>query len=273
MRVYSKRLSRRFGSVYALRDLNLEIEGVSRVSIVGHNGSGKSTLLSIIYGILKPSSGFLEINGYKPYVDRERAAREMSIVFERPYFDVNLRVRDIYDLMRDYDDLDCVDFFWSKIGVKSLRDKELPDLSSGEKQLIQLMQALCRESLVKILDEPFSHLDSVKTDLVGSYILSRNFNIIFTTHVAEEAEWLGEYVVILQNGIVVWQGRIRDLWSDGLYEVFISKSAPEGLRVLVSLGYVAIVQADEELLLRYLEERKISGFKRLGVRRVYVKSS
>jgi ABC-2 type transport system ATP-binding protein len=76
---------------------------------MGPNGSGKSTFLSILFGSLFPSKGFLKVNGYKPYKERERAVNDMTIVFERPYFDINAKVRDVYTVLKDVGDLNCID--------------------------------------------------------------------------------------------------------------------------------------------------------------------
>jgi len=262
---------KKFKNIYALRDININIDA-NKIVIIGPNGSGKSTLLSIIYGSLFPSSGKLSINGYEPYVNREKAAKEMSIVFERPYFDINIRVQDVFRVLRENSNLECLEVFWNIVGVEKLKSKLLPELSSGERQLIQLMQALCRESKIKILDEPFAHLDFLNIDIIGRYIAYESkANYIITTHTPEEAEWLGDYFIILREGSIVWQGTLEDLWREELYEVYIKRKLPSNLPVLASMGYVAIVKANEEVLLDLVKRCMIIGFKKVGVRRYYVK--
>jgi len=268
MKLYARSLTKYFGRVAALVDVDFDINA-KRIAIIGQNGSGKSTLLSIIYGLLHPSRGVLKVNGYEPYNERERASMEMSIAFERPRFDINVRVRDVYKIIREYGDRDCLEMFWEQIGVKSFGEMLLPDLSSGQKQLVQLMQALCKDSRIKVLDEPFSHLDVRNMGLIGDYILSRNFSAILTTHVPEEAEWIGEYFVMLKEGKIVWHGRIEELQEQGVYEVYLRQYLPESLEVILKLGYVAIVKSSYEELLELVERDKIRGFKKLGVRRYF----
>ncbi|MEL9939940.1 MAG: ABC transporter ATP-binding protein [Ignisphaera sp.] len=268
MNIYAENLSKYFGRVAALADVSFNIDA-KRVVIIGQNGSGKSTLLSILYGLLHPSKGVLKINGYEPYRMREKAAREMTIAFERPRFDVNVRVRDVYKIVRENGDGDCIELFWERIGVKNFAETFLPDLSSGQKQLVQLMQAICRDSRIKVLDEPFSHLDVKNVELIGEYILERDLEVVLTTHLPEEAEWIGDYFVMLREGKLVWQGRVEDIGGEDIYEVYLRYRVPSSLSVYSKLGYVAIVRSSYEELLELLNENRIRGFKKLGVRRYF----
>jgi len=268
MEIQAENLARYFGGTPALVDIGFNVKA-GRIAVIGQNGSGKSTLLSILYGLLHPTKGTLRANGYEPYSAREKASREMTIAFERPRFDINVRVRDVYGILRENSNSDCTELFWDQIGVKNFGEMHLPDLSSGQKQLVQLMQAICRDSRVKILDEPFSHLDVRNIELIGEYILESNLEVVLTTHVPEEAEWIGDYFIMLREGRLVWHGRLEDLDRGGLYEVYLRHHIPSSLKVLVKLGYVAIVESNQEELSRLLSGNEIRGFRKLGVRRYF----
>jgi len=268
MHVQAESLAKYFGGIRALVDISFDVDA-RRIVVIGQNGSGKSTLLSILYGLLHPSRGALKVNGYEPYRMRERASQDMSIAFERPRFDINVRVRDVYTIIRENGNGDCIELFWDQIGVREFGGAFLPELSSGQKQLVQLMQAICRDSRIKILDEPFSHVDVNNVELIGEYILRKDLEIVITTHVPEEAEWIGDYFIMLREGRIVWNGTIDDLDNDGFYEVYLRYRVPSSLRVYVKLGYVAIVESSYEELSRLLAEGEIRGFKRLGVRRYF----
>ncbi len=268
MNIYAKNLTKYFNKNIALNNVNLDIEA-RRIIVIGQNGSGKSTLLSIVYGLLRPSGGILRVNGYEPYRERERAAHEMTIAFEKPYFDINIKVQDIYQIISNYYSYDCAELFWDEIGIKKYKDVYISNLSSGQKQMIQLMQALCRESAVKVLDEPFSHLDVININLIGEYIIKSKFDVILTTHIPEEAEWIGDYFIVLDNGRVMWHGRINELNEEGTYEVYLRYGVPDTLNVYARLGYVAIVRSSINELVKLLIEGRIRGFKRLGVRKYF----
>ncbi len=268
MNIYARKLTKYIGNITALNDINFDIEA-KRVAIIGQNGSGKSTLLSIIYGLLRPSEGILKVNGYEPYREREKAAREMTIVFEKPYFDINIRVKDIYQIVSSNGNHDCIELFWHQIGIKRYEDAYVSNLSSGQKQLIQLMQAICRDSAIKVLDEPFSHLDIKNINLIGEYIIKNNFDIILTTHMPEEAEWISDYFIILSEGRLVWHGRLGELDKEDTYEIFLRYDIPDELYVCAKLGYVAIVKSTINELIKLLNEKRIRGFKKLGVRKYF----
>jgi ABC-2 type transport system ATP-binding protein len=267
VKIEAKGLYKWFGLTRALVDINVSFAS-RKVVIMGPNGSGKSTFLSILFGGLFPSKGYLRVNGYEPYKKRRRAIREMAIVFERPYFDVDAKVKDVYTVLRDVGNSDCLEFFWDVINVKSISTKILPELSSGQKQLVQLMQCLCRESRIKILDEPFSHLDPSMVEKIGKFIVEDSKNeYIITTHVPEEAEWLGEYFVLMKEGSIIWHGKLEDIWRDGLYEVYLRGKPPVGLKILFSIGYVAIAKSTEEELIELTNKGLITGYRKAGVRR------
>lgn len=268
MDITARNLTRYFGKIEALASISFDVSA-KRVVIIGQNGSGKSTLLSILYGLLHPSRGFLQVNGYEPYRARERASREMTIAFERPRFDINVRVRDVYKVVGENGSSDCTELFWDQIGVKEFGEMLLPDLSSGQKQLVQLMQAICRHSRVKVLDEPFSHLDVRNIELIGNYILEKGLEVVLTTHVPEEAEWIGDYFVMLRDGRLIWHGRIEELGERKVYEVYLRHRIPGFSKVYAKLGYVAIVESTYDELLKLLDEGRIRGFKKLGVRKYF----
>ncbi|GGM78460.1 hypothetical protein GCM10007108_15780 [Thermogymnomonas acidicola] len=82
--VRARRLTKSFdGKRKALDSLDIDVTA-ERLCFLGHNGSGKTTALSIIAGLLRPTSGSLEINGFEPYREREKALRSFSFIFEKP---------------------------------------------------------------------------------------------------------------------------------------------------------------------------------------------
>jgi ABC-2 type transport system ATP-binding protein len=132
------------------------------------------------------------------------------------------------------------------------------------------MQGLCRVSKIKVLDEAFSHLDPVNVDAVGSYIARElKADVVLSTHVPEEAEWLGEYFIVLRDGRVAWRGTLEDLARENIYEVYVRGHVPEGLEVVASLGYVALVRASEDVLFELNSRGLIRGFRKAGVRVYY----
>jgi ABC-2 type transport system ATP-binding protein len=255
------------GNKEAIKDVSFKSE-VDRLIILGHNGSGKTTLLSMLIGVLKPDKGKISIDGINPCKERDKILKKVSFTFEKPKFDINVKVKDYYNFMKEIADSDCVEMFWSQLGLSEAKDSMLSDLSSGQGQAIQLMQAICRNSEIKVLDEPFSHLDYVRAGIIGEYIVRKGLKIIMTTHVPEEADWLAEHVVILKDGKLVWSGKFEELNQGDYFEVMVrgSFNLPN---VVAKVGNILIVKSSIEELTRLMSEGKIMGFKRVGVRRYY----
>ncbi|HII73347.1 TPA: ABC transporter ATP-binding protein [Sulfurisphaera tokodaii] len=267
MIVEISKVSKSLGGKRVLKGITLRAE-TKRLILLGHNGSGKTTLLAIILGLLKPDSGSVRLNGINPLERRDKILKLVSFAFEKPKFDVNFRVRDVYEFLKNYAESDCLELFWNEIELSKIKDSKILELSSGQTQLLHLMQAICRRSEIKVLDEPFSHLDYVRAGIIGDYLVKKGFQVIMTTHVPEEADWLADYVVILKDGELVWSGQFERLSEDGYYEVMVrGLYVPPG--ALAKVGNVYIVKSTQEDLEKLMQEGKILGYKRAGVRRHY----
>ena len=267
MIIEANNVSKSLGVKKVLKDITFKAE-TKRLVLLGHNGSGKTTLLSILLGLLKPDSGYVRFDNLNPFKQREEILKKASFAFEKPRFDLNLRVRDVYEFLKDYAEGDCLDLFWGEIGLSGVKDNKLSELSSGQTQLVHLMQAICRKSEIKVLDEPFSHLDYFRAGIIGDYLVRKGFQLIMTTHVPEEADWLADYVIILKDGELVWGGEFESLSEGNYFEVTVRDLfVPPG--ALAKLGNVYIVKSSQEELERLMREGKIMGYKRAGVRRYY----
>ncbi|AAY81299.1 ATP-binding cassette domain-containing protein [Sulfolobus acidocaldarius] len=269
MILVSNGLTKVLGKRKALDNVSFKAEG-KNIVVLGHNGSGKTTLLNIISGLLRPNSGNLTINGIEPYRHKGSVLKLLSFSFEKPRFELNMKVRDYYSFLKEFEDSDCMEFFWEQLDMKSLANSHINDLSSGQTQLINMSQAICRKTEIKVLDEPFAHLDPMKVGLLGEYLLKRGFEFVITTHVADEADWLADYLVILRDGKLVWSGSYEEIKDSNIYEVFVRYNMTDlGLEVLSKVQSVMVVKSTEEQLSRMLKEGKILGFKSIGVRRYY----
>ncbi len=269
-------LVKRFGRITALRGLSFRVEG-RVVAVVGPNGCGKTTLLSIIVGVRRPSSGRLLLDGVEPYLRREEVFRRVAFAFEKPRFNVGSRVEDVFsiarDVCRDYGELEALA---DALGLKGLRRRRLYELSSGEAQLIALALALaCDESAIAVLDEPLAHLD-VRRQSILARLMSVRGEVVFTTHVFEEAEAVADAVLILSDGRVRWVGSVDDMFREGLYEVLVRRFrlgeladavSASGGEVVADFGtHVVVKGVDEGALNTLLRQGTVIGFRRAGLR-------
>jgi ABC-type multidrug transport system ATPase subunit len=278
MRVEAKELTKKFTLVYALRDVNLDLESKS-ICILGPNGSGKTTLLTIMTGLKHPTRGYFKLNDFIPYKERDKALKTLSYAFSASRLQIGIRVKDLVKMAKK-EGLNKADDLMHILGLNNFVNQKIGNLSSGQTQICILFTALCSGSDILVLDEPFSHLDPYKAGYLMNYLLKEDKEIVFTTHIAEEAEALGESYVILENGKAIWSGGRKELYSQEIYEVYLlspndaAKIANESIKVLTVFGRTALVSVSDMSLLKELVEKGyLMGFKKAGVRGIYAKYS
>lgn len=265
-----------FGKIIALDNINFYIEG-EIIAIVGPNGSGKSTLLSIIAGLRHPTKGRLFLNNVEPYRRREEVLSKIAFSFEKPRFNVGIRVKDIIDIARSIcRDHDKFLSYAENLGLLKLGSRRLYELSSGQSQLLSLVLTLfCDTNSIAILDEPLAHLDIKYQGIFLDSINSRK-NVVFTTHVLEEAEIIADKIIVLDNGKIKWVGSTEEIYSENIYEIIIPREAirrirdllrEHGGRIIADFGsYILIKGISEEEISMLFEKRIIIGYRRAGLR-------
>lgn len=273
-------LGKRFGRLWALKNISLEIEG-NVIAFLGPNGSGKTTLLTILAGLRYPSTGRAYVNGIEPYAEREKAVNMISFMFEKPRFNLSIRVRDIVRIVCE--ERGCSEEgeeLAHKLGLDEFYNTALSDLSSGQAQLVGIWVSLACWDGIAIFDEPFAHLDFNRARALVEVIRSRK-GVIFTTHTIEEAEALADHIVVLNRGMVVWSGSKDALLSSNVFELYPIEDRERiaavltkyGCSKVVDMGLTIIVkECDEEVLMRVLKEGAISGFRKAGVRAALIGS-
>ena len=224
----SKTFQMKDGAVNALKDINLTIPDGSIYGIIGMSGAGKSTLVRCINLLERPTEGSVVIDGtametLSPAALRERR-REITMIFQQ------------FNLLMQRSCLKNICFPMELAGVKKAdaekRAKELlemvglPDkanaypaqLSGGQKQRIAIARALATNPKVLLCDEATSALDPNTTHAILQLIQKINremgITVVIITHQMSVVEDVCSHVAILDNGTVVEQGSVRDIFSN-----------------------------------------------------------
>ena len=153
-----------------LEEISFELRSGDFLCVLGPNGSGKSTLLRLLTGYLKPRSGSVRLGGEEVSAQRpERLARLAAYVASETFTPYDFSVREAVllgrtaraGLWRDYsaEDAAAADRALEEAGISRLAGRSINTLSTGERQLAFIAQALAQEAKVLLLDEPTSHLD------------------------------------------------------------------------------------------------------------------
>lgn len=210
--IFIKNLSKSYGSRLVLDQVNLNIEENKRTVIFGPSGSGKSTLLSLIAGLEVPECG--SIRG---------TTAKITMVFQEDFlFDHLTAYENIaYGLDRhlfSQREIESrVNWIAQITHTSQYLERQVSELSGGERQRIAIARALVSQPDLVLLDEAFNHLDPrLKKELLLDLIdwqKKLGMTMVFVSHDFEEAEFLGEKLVILDRGHILQVGTPADIYN------------------------------------------------------------
>lgn len=204
--------------VKALDNVNLKFTKKELVFITGESGNGKSTLLNIIGCLDRFSSGELFINGLNIESQDQKSIADIrnsyfGFVFQEFYLDDNLSVRENIKLPLEKIDKDSLDEkrLGEDLGISNLFDRSTKELSGGEKQRIQIMRALLKNSEVILADEPTGNLDeNTKNEIYKIFKkISSNHLVIIVSHDLEAAKTYADRIINIKNGKIISDDDIK----------------------------------------------------------------
>jgi ABC-2 type transport system ATP-binding protein len=211
-------LRRRFGDVVALDGVSFEVDEGSVVGFVGPNGAGKTTAMRIVLGVLAPDAGEVRWRG-RP-VDGAARRRFGYIPEERGLYPKMRVLEQLVYLARLHGvgraaARSRAETILGTLGVLPRSKDRVETLSLGNQQRVQLAAALVHEPDLLVLDEPFSGLDPVGTDVLVEVLRresrDRGVPIVFSSHQLELVERICDGVVMVVDGRIVARGLIEDL--------------------------------------------------------------
>lgn len=190
-RLVLENVRHRYGSVEVLGGIDLNVEPGEFLAVVGPSGSGKSTLLAILSGYLKPTSGNVHREG------RTRTVHQSDGLY--PWLTVAGNLR----LGLGNSDRAAIDSMIERIGLTGFAGAYPHELSGGMRQRVEIARALCGDTDILMLDEPFSALDyltrlKMRTELCR-LLADRPRTVVLVTHDIEEAAQLADRIVLLSD--------------------------------------------------------------------------
>ncbi len=208
---------RKYKIVKALKNVSFEIEQGDIVGYIGPNGAGKSTTIKIMSGILNPSSGECEIDGFCPWKDRKKYVKNIGVVFgqrSQLWWDVPViesfeLLRDIYKIPTDVYNKN-LELLTKTLNLQDLLIRPLRQLSLGQKMKCELAGALLHKPKILFLDEPTIGLDAVTKLAVRDFVKYINkewgTTIILTTHDMNDIEALTNKIILIGRGEILYNG-------------------------------------------------------------------
>ena len=202
----------------ALNNVSLNIKKGEILAMLGPNGAGKTTLISIICGIVTPSSGKVNVDGFDIIKDYRQTRSKIGLVpqeltlenFETVFNNVSY-TRGLYGKAPDPK---YIEEILKKLSLWDKKDNILRQLSGGMKRRVLIAKALSHKPSILFLDEPTAGVDvELRKDMwkVVEKLRESGVTIILTTHYIEEAEAIADRVAVINNGEIIVVDQKKDL--------------------------------------------------------------
>lgn len=212
-----EKVNKTFGEVEAVKDLSLQIQEQSVFGLLGPNGAGKTTTIRMIMEIILPDSGHIEIFG-KPNSQKLRdkvgyLPEERGLYKKMKVMEVLLFFSDIKNIKRS-DAREMGKIWLERLELSEWSDKKVEELSRGMQQKLQFITTILHKPKLIILDEPFTGLDPINTNLIKEVMLDLKGNgatIIFSTHLMEQVEKLCDRICLINKGKQVLGGSLTEI--------------------------------------------------------------
>jgi ABC-2 type transport system ATP-binding protein len=243
-------LVKRYGSFTAVNSVSLEVPRGELFGFLGPNGAGKTTTLRMISGILRPTSGSVEIGGIDLLADPIRAKSKLGFIPDRPF---------IYEKLTGSEFLRFVAGLYNQDGpaiehrarellalfdLEDKRDELVESYSHGMRQKLIISSAFVHRPDVIVVDEPMVGLDPkaarILKDLFREYT-NRGHTVMMSTHTLEVAEAMCDRIGIIQGGVIRACGTMQELRASaetgtmGLEDIFLRLTGENAARELVDV--------------------------------------
>lgn len=223
-------LTKNFGKVTAVDDLDLTVESEQLFGFIGPNGAGKSTTINLLTGQIEPTSGDCRVMGNDPVKNPVEVREKIGILPEREdpptfftpreYFEFVAKVRNVENIQ------DRIEEWAKRLKFEDKLDVMNKDLSKGEKQKVMVTQTFLHEPELVFIDEPLINLDPEIQERIKKYSLDyrEEGNTIFlSTHVMSLADEICTHIGLISGGKLVVSGEKESLKEEGedLTDVFL----------------------------------------------------
>ncbi|MEW6195387.1 MAG: ATP-binding cassette domain-containing protein [Bacteroidota bacterium] len=212
-----KNLTKQFNTLRAVDKASFEVPEGSIFGLIGRNGAGKTTTIRMMMGIYLPDEGEVNLRGVKVgqefknkvgYLPEERGLYKKMKVLETLLYFAEIKGKSGRDVHKKAEE------YLKRFELYDRRLSKVEDLSKGNQQKLQFIATILHDPEFIILDEPFSGLDPLNTNLLKDIILEmkeRGKVIIFSTHLMDFAEKLCDHLAMIDHGKIILKGSLKEI--------------------------------------------------------------
>jgi sodium transport system ATP-binding protein len=236
-------LTKRYGSIVAVRELTIEARPGEAYALLGPNGAGKTSALRCLAGLIRPSAGTASVDDIDVIEDPIGVRRKIGFVAASMGLYERLSARELVEYFGRLHGLedsllkDRVNGVIDLFGIGPFENRFCGRLSTGQRQRVSLARAVVHDPPALILDEPTLGLDILSGQTIYDFILSetgKGKTVLFSTHQMDEVELLADRVGVLSEGRLVAEGKPTELVSqtgeENLTRAFLSLVTPKQVR-------------------------------------------
>ncbi|WDF70310.1 ABC transporter ATP-binding protein [Sphingobacterium oryzagri] len=259
----------RYGTAWAIQDIDFEINEFGVLGLLGSNGAGKSTTMNIMCGVLNQVKGEVTIGGYDMRKDPIAAKKLIGFLPQNAPLYLDLTVNEYLTqcahlrLIPKKEIQKAVDKAMAKCGVAHFRNRLIANLSGGYKQRVGIAQAIIHEPKLVVLDEPTNGLDPNQIIEVRKLIkeIGEEKSVIFSSHILSEVQATCEQVKMIENGVMVFENTMdafnNYIEPDSLVMHMANPPIPEALKAVAGVTAVEVLSA-QQFRIRFSEASDIS---------------
>jgi len=245
-----KNVAMSYGDVKAVQNLSFTIKPGEIFGLLGTNGAGKTTTFRMIMGLIKPKEGSISYFNHDVSYDDVNTIgymiEERSLLTKITVKELMMYLGQLKDVTKE--DIETrLDYWLERFDITSYKMKKVKELSKGNQQKIQFIAALINNPKLLILDEPFSGLDPINTEIFVSAI--RDFQkqgamVIFSSHQLDHVESFCEKIVVLEKGNVILEGPIQEIKA--AYQKLNIKIKAKNIDIAGIKSIQGVLQVDEQ---------------------------
>ncbi|MGE4319991.1 MAG: ATP-binding cassette domain-containing protein [Acholeplasmataceae bacterium] len=252
----------------AVDSISFEIDKGEIVGYIGANGAGKSTTIKMLAGILTPTSGEILVDGINPKKERIKNAYNIGVVFgQRTQLWWDLPLGETYQILKeiynvsDQDYEERMAFFNDVLDINSFIKSPVRTLSLGQRMRADIAASLLHNPKVLFLDEPTVGLDIIAKQKMRDAIklMNKRFQttVILTTHDLDDIEELCKRIIIIDEGVIIYDGSIDKIKKDYGYMRKVVFEIKEDIEIDLNSRYGL---KQEDLIINYEPNKMIVQF-------------